>query len=575
LSLQAETGRRGSGWFIFLMLFFIGVMLPLSTYSNFREALSLDITSPTLYLVFAVVVAAIILTQLLQRLPVAVALALEVLLLLVGLFFAYNYFAGDYGGKVIGADADVLDRHYSNFELVAFVIIAILVAVFSSRLRPYFQIVALLLVLPSFGNLVPLFSGKAEVAAALPDDPLGDEEFLTFSTGTNVVHIILDGMQGTLFSKMLQSEESMNRLFTGFTFFPDTLASSEVTYLAIPSVVSGRAWDGVGSIKQYKLESGALAKSDSLVPQPETLLKALSDNEFMLQVLSAPGSGMEERDIYDLYFSTDFMGSIGSHSTRQWRLLDLTLIKVMPWSVKRTVYSNGDWWFSRNTDEKLPQSNKALQFLALYGARMTSAAGSPAYKLIHLLTPHAPWTTAQDCSPVASRRYAGVYDQSRCAMLGIGRLMDAMRSAGVYDNTYVVVHGDHGICHAAGMPRGGKTDDNIPRCVGNANPLLMIKPLMSRGELQIDSNPVELTDIAPTLLDGLALEHSYSGENAYDAQKTRARVRNFYEFEPNRIEASKQDKVDRVLRYEVSGPIHDHRSWCNRLTGNCTAASGE
>jgi len=87
----------------------------------------------------------------------------------------------------------------------------------------------------------------------------------------------------------------------------------------------------------------------------------------------------------------------------------------------------------------------------------------------HLLLPHSTYSVDQACNirgPAASwkttellqplsdgrintaRSYAEKYedyiDQSQCALVMLDRLIQAMRSAGIYDNAIIIIHGDHG-----------------------------------------------------------------------------------------------------------------------------------
>jgi hypothetical protein len=78
-----------------------------------------------------------------------------------------------------------------------------------------------------------------------------------------------------------------------------------------------------------------------------------------------------------------------------------------------------------------------------------------------------------------------------------------------------------------------------------------------------------VTDIAPTVVEALSIEHQYAGKNLFDTANTQLRTRYFYKFEPNRVAALKQDKVDEVTRYEINGSIFDLDSWCQPDLDSC------
>jgi hypothetical protein len=88
--------------------------------------------------------------------------------------------------------------------------------------------------------------------------------------------------------------------------------------------------------------------------------------------------------------------------------------------------------------------------------------------LAHLLIPHYPYVALSDCSirppsqnflwnnrglldqppanTVESRkeRYEQYFEQLHCLYLRLGELFDRMRDAGIYDDSIIIVHGDHG-----------------------------------------------------------------------------------------------------------------------------------
>jgi hypothetical protein len=564
-----EVPRESPGftWLICSYLFFL---LPLSTYAAFQEEVQLNLLPLAVTLGVLVILAAMGLLLLRRRLPRGMCDALDAALMLAGLFLTYNFYAGDYQGKIIGADPDVLDNDYSLGEIALFVGVVAVTVMFFRRFRPHFPAAASVLILAGLVNLIPLFSDSAESRVAVYNDPLEHADFLRFSGKGDVVHIVLDGMQGTYFSKMLERDASFHNRFGGFTFFPDTTTSSEVTYLSIPAVMSGSAWDGRGSIQAYLRASGSVPLENGSDPEAPSLPRRLKDNGYRLEILAGPGGLMKQMGYYDTYFHTDFLDQRERYDVAMGRLLDLTLIKVMPWSVKRRVYRQGQWLFSNSYGYEVPRANRAYNFLNQYAGKVTAEGGDSRYKFIHLISPHAPWTTGESCIVLAADAPGrSILDQSRCIMLAVAELVASMRRIGVFDDSVIIVHGDHGMCNPANLPREGADNPDIPKCVGNANPLLMVKLPGQSGRLRISDHLVELTDIAPTILEALSLEHPYEGENVFDADGTRTRTRYYYRFEPNRIKASKQDKVDEVLRYEVRGSIFDAESWCQPEVGEC------
>jgi len=61
-----------------------------------------------------------------------------------------------------------------------------------------------------------------------------------FSRAGNVVHIILDGFQSTIFEELLEEHPEIRQKLAGFTFFRGATTSSDVTYLSVPATLTGK-----------------------------------------------------------------------------------------------------------------------------------------------------------------------------------------------------------------------------------------------------------------------------------------------------------------------------------------------
>ena len=137
-------------------------------------------------------------------------------------------------------------------------------------------------------------------------------------------------------------------------------------------------------------------------------------------------------------------------------------------------------------------------------------------------------------------------------------MIQALQKDGLYDRSLIVVHGDHGICVPDGLAGIG---ENIPDCIGNANPLLLIKPLDSRGALRASNRAAALTDIPATIVSYLGLDVAFEGERLLRETDSAERERTYYIFEPDRVNAWKRDRVETIHKYTVRGDVHDARAW--------------
>lgn len=90
--------------------------------------------------------------------------------------------------------------------------------------------------------------------------------------------------------------------------------------------------------------------------------------------------------------------------------------------------------------------------------------------------------------------YSALHNADRA----VGRIMDAIKDAGVWDRTIVICFGDQG------APFPMSKQNLYP--VGNRIPLLIRWPGVTRAGSVVESEMVSIIDIMPTLLEGLGLQ---------------------------------------------------------------------
>jgi Sulfatase len=123
------------------------------------------------------------------------------------------------------------------------------------------------------------------------------------------------------------------------------------------------------------------------------------------------------------------------------------------------------------------------------------------YTFIHLLVPHRPFLLSPDCSYRSALDRTDIQQQSACAMRLASDLLETLRRLGRYDDTAILIQGDHG---SPVKPENGHATPDDPS--GWWRALLMVKAPRAHGALRTSQERATLCDVAPTLLAAVGLK---------------------------------------------------------------------
>ena len=118
-------------------------------------------------------------------------------------------------------------------------------------------------------------------------------------------------------------------------------------------------------------------------------------------------------------------------------------------------------------------------------ARLSAADRPPTVKFLHLFDTHLPMVLDERCAFTGETvrwSRANYKVQVGCSLEAFRAVLGALRRAGVYDNTAIVLLGDHGtpgMVSTRVVPGGpGPVNGSV---IGLANPALAVKPIDGRG----------------------------------------------------------------------------------------------
>lgn len=375
---------------------------------------------------------------------------------------------------------------------------------------------------------------KEAVAATPVDDAL-----FQFSPQKNVLVVLLDGMQSDVFEEVAQG-----RALDGFTFYPDTAGVSTTTYLAMPTIHSGNVYDGQKPLRE--------AYEEWVVEG--SFLTQLAGSGYRSSMINAV-MGKCPSGIAECYSAGAVVGGPEQQRLSEAaHLLDISLLRIVPAIFRGEVYNDGKWLVAQYVQapgaEHFAVEGNAV--LRLFADTLSDDSNQPTAKFLHLFNTHLPVVLNDDCAYVGetiafNRDTFKV--QVSCAIDRLEALFASMKSAGVYENTAIVVLADHGTT-GLGSAKSEGVGEISTNLIGVANPTLAFKTIGATGGFSVSPDPMSLSDVAGLICNSV--------KDCSAPERTSERLFNRYSWS---AEYWNNDTLPDLVQFAISGPVWEPTAW--------------
>jgi hypothetical protein len=375
----------------------------------------------------------------------------------------------------------------------------------------------------------------------------------SFSSGENIIILVLDSFQTDIFQEILLEDESYGEIFDGFTYFRNAVGGYPTTYPSIPLMLTGRYYDNSVPIQEFIKESylscsvpGVLKKKGYHVFMP--IKKSIYCGD------AIASNHIRKRET--IRFEPD----------KLIPLLDLALFKYSPHVLKAAIF-----------DKKLNKPRVIGKIFPPEGDGKDGAAGGErkhadirfieemisesrlgpygsVFKLYHLNGLHAPYRLNERLEyEELQSDIPGATELAKAELRITGMFLDKLKEMGIYDNAMIFMVADHGSFKVE--EPGWLSNNNM----AYLNPLVLVKPFSSRGGIKVSEAPVSLADIPMTILEELGLNDKAPGVSMFKVDKSAERVQRYfsYSWEGDWNSAYLPD----MREYSIKGPGWLHGSW--------------
>lgn len=443
------------------------------------------------------------------------------------------------------------------FESVSFIILIVLLSHLYLKVLKHLVTISYVLI---FFTLAQLSTVSPHILTREPvpeESKTYDSSVYEFSSTQNIIHILADGFQADIVKQVLDENPDIAESFSGFDFFYNHLGRFQGTSPTIPSIFNGQFFD---------LNKGYSYAKHKEIIKKQAYTNTLYDAGYQLDF--APISSMHchinARNCDPFSFNDlkprgyEFKKST---SNSLMLLLDVSLFRHTPMSIKQDIYNSGGWFLSPKFSTDL--ISVPFPVIDEWTQHLQVTTDVPVYKWYHFIGTHIPAQWNSNCGYLGRQpqERSAYLAQTECILKGMASFFKKLKTENIYDNTTIIINGDHGCNIPANDLYGMTTNKKIftNKLLGTARPVFMFKKTKSNKKIKYHDTPTTMEDIAPTILDVVGLEHkNYSGFSAYSKQTQKDYKRYFHRYN---TKTYRQGDPIEYTEYQVTGDSHDRSNW--------------
>lgn len=360
----------------------------------------------------------------------------------------------------------------------------------------------------------------------------------TVGTEENIILFVIDSMDASIMKEYLASDESYKEAFDDFTFFDNVVSGGAPTELGMPTMLTGI---------EYAPENNGYYQQEAW--QEVELYDEMHEQGYDIRFYSDWDSvhGIDESMVENLTKVKEY--GILDYSDFTENFYKLVNFYVMPQAVK-----NRFWLSTMDIQEQVVASDDIYRtddvkfYKDFLRAEGFHTENEKTFRLYHLNGVHFPFKMDENAERIHDS--SGTEKQSmQGSMKIVTECIEALKTAGVYDNSTIIIAGDH----------GQHQDYNL-----EVNPAVLVKRKNTSGEFQVNSSPVHFRNLTATMAEAALDDYSAYGPSLYDITEDSdvERMHTVYKDIRNRaFPEEEHDNTQKYIRYIIEGDAADRSEY--------------
>jgi hypothetical protein len=441
---------------------------------------------------------------------------------------------------------------HDYFELILWLVILAFSIYLALRRGVLFNQFSILVGALAFLSIAVAYVESDEVSTK----PGLNNDIFEFHPTNNTIVILLDTFQSDYFEKIKNKWPEEVKFLDGFTFYRNTISSYPTTAPNLPAIFTGQVYRNEKPFSEFIHNSYA----------ESNLSKKFHDIGYDASIATVSSTVILGSRALTEYLNQGQRFQLKSVAS----LLDYGLFRLLPTYFKNEAYRDGDWLLSFIIKGDYPPDYHGvdIRFLEILEEKALVNVNSKkngSFRFYHFAIPHDPWRVNENLKYDSLLSGEEGYErQARGALLLVRRIIERVKSLGIYESAEFIVMSDHGTLSISPVGWASLSDKDfveIEQATQSSALALLLhkKPGAEFFGIRTHDAALYNRDLG-CLLTFTNLEKSAQCDDVMNALKGQQRERIFYNYNWRHISWG-AEYMPPMTEWVTSGHAYDSRSW--------------